>query len=322
MKPYPASYVALNKYGDCKALSNYFRSVLAVAGIKSNYSLVHADYPIKSIQKSFPYQQFDHVIICVPVLNDTLWLDCTSKFAFNYTGTFIQNRDAYIIDEDNSHFSRIPPLSPDEVLESRKIRISPNITGSIACSINYIFKGEEYETLSYLIREYNDAEKARIMLNFLAEDGLEVADYKLETPGRDVKEIRLSCSGKFNKLFRQYGNDQLISMPPIDIPSFEAPETRKLAVQIDFPIHKIDTIEFALPDDYRLSTLPVNRSFSKEYGIYDIKFSRAGKNITVIRNFLLNSGKYPIENYTGFYNFIKEIKDAEKASVIVTSKKI
>jgi hypothetical protein len=160
------------------------------------------------------------------------------------------------------------------------------------------------------------------MLKLLAEDGLEVADYKLENPGRDVKEIRFSCTGKFNKLFRQYGNDQLISMPPMEIPSFEAPETRRLAVQIDFPIHKIDTIEFALSDDYHLSTLPGNRSFSNDYGIYLIEFSRTGKNITVIRNFLLNSGKYSIENYTGFYKFIKEIRDAERASVIVTSKKI
>src|SRR5690606_13605749 len=47
LKPYPANYVAKNKYGDCKALTNYFKSILDYINIPSYYSIVYAGSPIR-----------------------------------------------------------------------------------------------------------------------------------------------------------------------------------------------------------------------------------------------------------------------------------
>jgi hypothetical protein len=322
LKPYPASYVAQNKYGDCKALTNYFMSVLEAAGIKSYYSLILADDPIDPVLKSFPSQQFNHVITCITVKSDTLWCDCTNKLAFNYNGTFIQNRDVLVIDENNTHFSRIPALSADKVTESRKINLSSNAAGTVSCSIKYIFRGENYEAFADLLHNYNESDKSRIVHNTLAEVGFEVVDYKIYNPGRDSKEIILSCTGKFNKLYRRYGNDQLINLPPVGIPSFEEPSIRKLPVQIDFPIQKVDTIDITLPDGFSFSSMPDDKAVLSRFGSYFCEFKHSGEKVFVIRKFLLNSGNYPIEDYGDLYSFIKGITESEKTSVIVTSKKI
>lgn len=102
LKPYNAAYVARNKYGDCKALTNYFKSVLDFIGIPAYYTKVYAGSPIIDVARDFPSQQSNHIILYIPLEDEDIWLDCTSDGAFNYLGTFTQNRDALIVEKDKA----------------------------------------------------------------------------------------------------------------------------------------------------------------------------------------------------------------------------
>lgn len=321
MKPYPASYVAQNKYGDCKALSNYFRALLDASGIKSFYTLVKCDYPIDKTDKTFPSQQFDHVIVSIPVAHDTLFLDATGKMAFGYTGTFIQNRDAFIVSKEQSRFACIPGLSINDVLETRKIFISASVTGSISCSVSHCFRGEKYEALASLQHEYNATEKERALHDYLSSDGFEMIKCNMPPFGRDSREIWVYYSGRYDKLFKVYGNDQIISLPPSGMPKFEDPSFRKMPVQIDFPVARTDTIVFMVPDGWVVSSLPPVKEVTDHYGTYSVSFHGNGKNVDVIRSFVLNTGYYKIEEYKEFFGFIRTIKNIENSSRIVLSKR-
>jgi len=109
-KPYPASYVAEKKYGDCKALTNYFKSVLAYSGIDSYYTLVYAGEKHLAVDTSMVCPQFNHAILMVPVNGDTLWLDCTTKRPFGNIGSSIQDRLALATKRGKSRFVWIPPM--------------------------------------------------------------------------------------------------------------------------------------------------------------------------------------------------------------------
>ncbi len=322
LKPYPASYVAENKYGDCKALSNYFKSVLEYAGIKSNYTLVYASDDIKEIDKNFPSQQFNHVILSIPMDDDTLWLDCTSDGPFNQLGTFTQNRDAFVIDSNSSHFTRTPPLLMNEVIDSRTVVFRRDKNRRVVADFRINYHGEDFESLSGLSRQASETSLARIIRNYFIEDGFELIDFELIESPRDAREITLTYSAFANKVYNSYGSDIMLDMVPFYIPLFEEPEKRKLGVKIDYPINYIDTINYYIPEGYNIPNKLENKSIQNEYGEYTLRSQQESDRLTIVKRFLLNTGKYSLEEYPDFYKFIDEVYDIENSPAILLTRNI
>lgn len=319
LKPYPASYVAQNKFGDCKALTNYFKSVLDYIQIPSYYTKVYAGNPILEIDKNFPSQQSNHIILYIPLKQEDIWLDCTSDGAFNYLGTFTQNRDAFIISKDNSWFVKTPKLKPIETLEIRKIETSPNSNSTNVKFLN-TYKGDSYEDILHLERNYNDSEKSRIIRNDIVEEGNQLMDYKILNSYRDSTMIKLSYDAINHNIYKHYGNDLLLSNIAFKLPDFEKPHQRKLPVQLDYPIYKIDTIIYEIPNGYNLNQDSVTFSVNTKYGEYNLNVLRSSNSIITIKNLLINAGYYPIEEYEDFYDFYYQIVESENKTHITLSK--
>ncbi len=94
-QPIDAETVDRVSYGDCKALANYMKSILAAAGIKSYYTIIRAGAGAPVLREDFPSNQFNHAIVCVPHQRDTIWLECTDQqIPFGYLGTFTDDRKA------------------------------------------------------------------------------------------------------------------------------------------------------------------------------------------------------------------------------------
>lgn len=77
LQPMPAAEVFRTKFGDCKALANYLRALLAECGIDSDYAIIHLDRP-RMFRDFASANQANHAILRVPLAADTLWLECTN----------------------------------------------------------------------------------------------------------------------------------------------------------------------------------------------------------------------------------------------------
>jgi len=281
---------------------------------------VYADEVIRKVDLNFPSQQFNHIILCIPVQLDTVWLDCTCDGPYNYLGTFTQNREVFLIEKDNSHFIRTPSLSKEDILETRNIRISSDLTNGIVADFHNTYRGENFERLFELTHSVSESNKSKIIRNNLIETGFDLLDYKLITPPRDSTYIVFNYTSIAGKLYKSYDDEQLIRLIPFLIPPFTEPKRRKHPVQLNFPVYKVDTIEYPIPNGYIVSGIMKDLNINSPFGAYNIQFQQKGNTVQVIKSFLLLAGNYLPEQYPDFFNFIKKVSDIENNTYIITKK--
>jgi hypothetical protein len=311
LKPYPASYVAQNKYGDCKALTNYIRALLEVAGIESFYTLIKAGGPKTIIDKDFPSQQFNHAILCVPDGKDTIWLDAASASPFNYTGTFIQDRDACIITKNSTHFTRTPALTLRDVKNVLKAEFFCNDFSKVQAKFTNYCRGELYEKLKSIIHLVDNGKKEELFANNFIGKGYRLIDLQLSDPVRDSACVNYSYSALAFGKYKFYGNDLIVEVLPFSIPEMEKPEIRKLPVQIDYPVYMSDTLIYHIPGDYKVINLPVDNKLDSKFGKYEIISQIKDGTIIIIKTYWLFKGEVQPDSYPDFYHFLNNVRTSE-----------
>jgi len=317
LKPFPASYVALNKYGDCKALTNYMKALLSYAGIESFYTLIYASRQPRKPAKCFA-SEFNHALLAVPLGNDTIWLENTSNInPFGYVGTSIQNRDALIVSNENSRLVRVPELKKEDVLVLNRLSYDLNVNGDARLAVNSSFKGRNFEKFNQLHTDYVNDDKERIIRDYMPFGNYEVVTWELKKQNRDTARIDLNVVLNVSKVLKSLGNEFYFEVRKCDIPSFEPPAVRSLPVAIPYPIYSIDTLEYDLPAGYGIKTPPDTVEIDTRFGNYRRVLLDAGKKIIVLRKFEVYTGNYITVEYPDFYNFIRSVREADVKKIVI-----
>ena len=320
LKPYPASYVAQNKYGDCKALTNYMKAILAYAGVESFYTLVFAGDQPHDLIKNFAEQQFNHAILAVPVDKDTIWLENTSNInPFGYMGSFTQNRPALLISNDNSKLVRIPALKKEDNLITSNYIFDLELNGNTKAVATFCIKGNGFDIFNYLNSTYNDNIKDRYIREYLLED-CELTDWRIKKFDRDSARIDLNTHQIYLKMLNQLGTEYYFSIHSMSVPAFTNPANRTLPVSLPYPIYKRDTLIYNLPNGFEIKNNPNPVRIESEFGNYKQKVDALEGKIIVIKSFELSAGNYNNEQYQDFYKFIKSVKEFDSRKLIIKPK--
>ena len=318
LKSYPASYVSKNKYGDCKALTTYMKSMLKSAGIESYYTVINAGSSATKVQSNFPSQQFNHVILAIPYESDTIWLENTSNFLpFNYLGTFTQNRLSLITKTEKSELRKTPKLQIEDVLQERRYKFYITEQEGSTSNIMLNLRGEAFEDLRYAISNQDKEKQLKKILNLVNLNGFNLTSCDILNFNRDSTNLKISITGNSLSQIRKIGDIQVINPLKIDIPNFEKPSERDLDVRINFPINQIDYTYYylkLLPG--KKFQIPKSIDIDSDYGFYQTSYNIIDKGIEIKEIFTLYSGDYTLEEYPKFYSFIKSIIEYKKNSAI------
>ena len=210
-QPIEAQRVYDVSYGDCKGLTNYMKSLLKVADIQAQYTLIQAGSDADPILANFPSNQFNHAILCVPLETDTVWLECTSQHApCGYLGDFTDDRLALVLDEQNGAKLVKTPAFNDSV--NRKVRISQvTLSENGACDINIhtTFTGLFYDDNLGLCLAPHEKQKQKLLEQTYFPT-LSLHDFSFKENKKPIPEIIANINLEVSGYATKAGNRLLI----------------------------------------------------------------------------------------------------------------
>jgi Domain of Unknown Function with PDB structure (DUF3857) len=317
-QPFPASFVDKYSYGDCKALTNYTRSLLKAAGIESYYACVNAGKYAGEILTDFPSNQFNHVFLCVPCYNDTIWLECTSqKNPFGFLGTFTDNRRVLVVNPEGSRLVSTPRYTLNENRRTRTALVNfDSLLNAIAIiKTNYI--GLKYEEINDLIDNPLDEQKRALS------ERLDLPDFVIRSISfASIKEIIPRVKENLTLFIPRYasltGGRVFIPVNLLDKETYipEKLDTRHTEIRFRRDEQDIDTIIYMIPARLKAERIPDSITIKSVFGIYSVKTHLDGNRLIYIRNYKTFKGSYPASSYSELIGFCKKIVKADRENVV------
>lgn len=324
-QPFDATYVATKKYGDCKALSNYMVALLKEAGVKANcVTIWGGDADERPLVEDFSsFGQFNHVISCVPLDKDTIWLECTSQTKSpGYMGSSTGDRKAILIDEDGGHVVSTPHYTASDNLQFRTVNAAIDAEGNLDAKVNTRFSGLQQEIPHALIYEVSKEQREKYLNRTINLPTYQVEDSKYtEEKGvlPVVKEYLhvlssgyASITGKrlfiapnlFNKTGLRYSQDSV----------------RKYDIVYNDAFRDIDSIIITVPAGYTPESLPAAVKMDSRFGKYSSSYKVEGDKIYYTRVQEKSKGRFPASDYAELVKFQDQIYKADRARIVLVKK--
>lgn len=318
-QPMPASDVAKKGYGDCKALTNYMRTLLTAAGIPSYYAVIYDDNSVISFDKDFPKLSGNHVILMVPTEKSPIWLENTSqRIAFNHLSYSSHNRNVLAVDENGIKIIDTPIYKPEESKEQLIAKVQLAEDGTISSNANFEFTGGQYDMNLRLFSLKNDE----------IQDALKNRHYNLQidqiaienlSNNRDHAKISYDLNLKAKNFSKKLGSDLFFpSMPFYQAVTFTTNTERKLPFETSFPFQDDYEIEFTAPIGYKFADLPDTADFSTEFGSYSLAYKMNGEKLVVKRILTIKKGLYPKEKFKDYVEFRKKTASKDNTKILIS----
>ena len=323
---FPASSVAANGYGDCKALSNYTTALLAAAGVPAYVALVGAGTDEADLHADFPSNQFNHAIVCVPLATggrpDTLWLECTSQTnAFGYMGSFTGNRHALLVTPQGGQLVATPRYGAAQNRQERHLDLYLDAVGGATATARTLRTGQEQDYYAQLLHELGPAEQKKYVVDHLRLPTFTLTKFNLAAapagplPGV-VETLGLALPG-----FAPPSGKRVFVCPNLlsRLPALPAPVgERQAAVWLPRASLHADTVRLHLPAGFHAENLPSAVQFSTPYGSYASQYTALSDGtVQYVRRLELKRGQLPKTAYPGYVDFRRKVSIADRAQVVL-----
>ncbi|PLK42338.1 DUF3857 domain-containing protein [Emticicia sp. TH156] len=318
-----ATDVATKGYGDCKALTNFTKGMLKELGINSYEALVLAGEKKADIQTDFPSFQFNHVILCVPMPKDTLWLECTSQNnPFGYLGSFTGDRHVLLLAENGGKLVKTPTYKPSDNQLLRTAFVNINENGEADADIKTEYTGLQHEIFAEVANSLNTNDQKKWLYKNLSLPSVEIVSFSLKEKKDKLPSVEEKLNLHLRNIANKSGTRTFITANMFNqqggVPLVSA--SRKTELQLNNNYQDIDKISFKVPKGYAVEYLPEPVKIDTRFGTYISEARLKGDTIYYERDLSIIKGRHAPAVYNEWVNFRKKIVKADKNQIVLIMK--
>lgn len=311
-------------YGDCKALTNYTKSLMDAAGIQSNYSLLYAGNNKRDIINEIISVQGNHAFLNIPTDGKDIWLECTSQTVpFGYQGTFSDDRDVLVITPEGGEIKHTNIYNNEDNFQNTFAHYTISADGNLEADITVKSGGIQYNN-HYLLekkskKDIDDYYKSNY---FSYINNLSINNYNFSNKKDSIifeEDIKINATdyatfSGARMLFIINAFNRISNIP-------KRYRNRKLPLKISRSFIDHDEFIIDLPINYTIEAIPDNVNIENEFGKY--QFSMAHITPTELkysRTLLIKKGIYPANDYKNYRDFRKKIVKLDKSKMVLIKK--
>lgn len=320
-QPIWAKDVDKKGYGDCKALSNYTKALLKHAGIDSYYAEIGAGrYQEIKFTDFASANQTNHIILCVPLDSDTLWLECTnSKIPFGYIMPDCQNRYALLIKPRGGELVKTLTFNEKENTRISNIKLEIDKTGYLNFEINTEYNNNLYTEIFPILNISEKEQKEELLKNLTSSKSIEIESFLIQDISGINAKAKLFAKGRLNNSISTSGTRILFAPEFFHNNGFYNFITNNRTLDILEPTgySYTDTLHISLPEGYYIEYTQNDSQFNSVYGRYWIKMSKYKNTISIVRELTINQGYYDEKTFDEIRLFLDNIFNTENKQIII-----
>ncbi|MDR0865054.1 MAG: DUF3857 domain-containing protein [Candidatus Symbiothrix sp.] len=315
-QPMKAEEVARTGFGDCKALSNYMKSLLKVVDIPSYYLVISTKK--ERFFPDFPsFNQANHAILMVPLEQDTVLLECTSQVApFGYVSD-LAGHDALAVGEDHSFFYTLPDYKPQDNAEINTVEIQLTADGRGQLDVHSTLKNEAFERLFYRLNGASAKEQNDALAGLLRVHKPQVSNFRKEEILNEHPQLDVYFTVDCEDFATQTGSRLLVQVNPTrtSVKDILTGSSRKYDIVLKSELYQKDSVTIRIPEGYVVETKPKPTEIESEYGYFKSEITEKDGTIRYIQTLELKKGRYPASAFEEMKKFYGRIETLQSSKV-------
>lgn len=327
-KPYKASTIFTRRFGDCKDKALLINVFLNELGIKAYPVLIYAAGVRGQEDLTLPMvEHFNHCISYVTTeTGKEFWLDGTAAFiGTDSIPAMDTGATVFVLDETGGEIHHIPHNKPEDNAKREETVIRIDTNGNAVCNTIVEMTGERASVLRYHLA--NPAKRSlfleRVFGGKFGGARITSAEFSplanLDTPVH--YQLTVTLPGFLQPREQEYAFRTVLFSLNLSRVASQSERNFDLVLPLtQYPCSDELEIEFILPVNVQIKSLPDNLELKTPFGEYSASYERKGNEISFTEKFSISTTRINKEDYKEFRDFCSQIMAQQEKEVIIAFK--